>query len=175
MGAFPEHGDCCMATWSAMGNRVVVAVVFVVFKSGSPGFKSWFWLPQTTLFWDSCLNTLSFIFSSFVKWHNRSCLSRLLQVLNEVMFTWSIWLLVSAQYSLVGKLWANYVITFPLKNGIQTQWILSVLQFCQLILVYNFLRDVYNLSVSPGSYSRLCSQEEPNKYFLKIISINTSF
>lgn len=38
-----------------------------------------------------------------------------------------------------------------------------------------FLRDVYNLSVSPGSYSRLCTQEEPNKYFLKIISINTSF
>lgn len=42
MGVSPEHGDYCTATWSAVGNRVVIAVVFVVFKSGNPGFKSWF-------------------------------------------------------------------------------------------------------------------------------------
>lgn len=130
MKASPKHGrDCCMAAWCVVGNRFL--------KSASPGFKLWFWFPQTMLFWDSCLSTLSFIFPSFVKWCNCSCFPRLLWGLNEVMFMWSIWPLVSAQYSLVGKLWTNYVITFPLKNGIQTHWILSMLQFRQFILVYN--------------------------------------
>lgn len=38
-----------------------------------------------------------------------------------------------------------------------------------------YFSEMFIIYVSPESYSRLCTQEEPNKYFLKIISINPSF
>lgn len=131
MRTSPEYADCCMVTGSVVENRMFFL------KVSRSWLQVWVLIPTNNAILRQLLKHFELHFFLLCK------MAHLFPSLRTVMrIKWShVYMkhLTPGECSVLpsGQLGTNYVITFPLKNEIQTHGILSMLYSCRFILVCN--------------------------------------